>query len=87
MAQELKNKGKIERALEVMEETLNNPKLCQDFEESVQRELENKKYEYKGWLLQWDQISTELLRKNQGKSLYDISESHGFKQVDLMIRS
>jgi hypothetical protein len=74
-------------ALEVMEETLNNPKLCQDFEESVQRELENKKYEYKGWLLQWDQISTELLRKNQGKSLYSISESHGFKQVDLMIRS
>ena len=53
-AQDLKNKGKIEVALREMERTLNNPDLCRDFEESVMRELENKKFEYKSELLKWD---------------------------------
>ena len=53
-AQDLKNKGKVEVALREMERTLKNPDLCRDFEESVMRELENKKFEYKSELLKWD---------------------------------
>ena len=32
-----------------------------NFETSIKRELENKKYEYQSELLKWDVISAELL--------------------------
>jgi hypothetical protein len=63
-AQDLKNKGKIEMALKEMEKTLDNPDLKRDLEQSVVRELENKKYQYKSELLKWDSIANELLEKN-----------------------
>jgi len=86
-SQDLRNKGRIEEALREMESTLQSPHLCADFEEAVQRELGNKKLEYKAELLKWDQIASELLARNQGRQLYEIAGASGFKQVDLMIRS
>ena len=38
-AQDLKNKGRIDQALKQMENTLSNPQLCKDFDQSIQREL------------------------------------------------
>jgi hypothetical protein len=70
-----------------MESTLSSPDLCAGFEESVKRELENKKLEYKAELLKWDQIAAELLQENRGRQLHEIAGASGFKQVDLMIRS
>jgi hypothetical protein len=86
-AQDLKNRGKIGEALRELENTLNSPQLCQDFEEAIKKELETKKLEYKSELLKWDQIASELLTANQGKQLCEIAATSGFKQVDLMIRS
>jgi hypothetical protein len=86
-AQDLRNKGRIEEALKEMESTLASPDLCSHFEESVKRELATKKLEYRAELLKWDEIAVELLEQNQGKQLYEIAGSAGFKQVDLMIRS
>jgi hypothetical protein len=54
LAQDLKNKGKIDQALKQMENTLSNPQLCRDFDASIKRELENKSLEYKSELLKWD---------------------------------
>lgn len=53
-AQDLRNRGRIEDALKQMENTLQQPDLCGDFDASVRRELENKKLEYKAELLKWD---------------------------------
>ena len=53
-AQDLKNKGRIDQALKQMENTLSNPQLCKDFDQSIQRELQNKSLEYKSELLKWD---------------------------------
>jgi len=86
-SQDLRNKGRIEEALREMEATLSSPELVAGFEESVRRELENKKLEYKAELLKWDQIAGELLEENKGRQLYEIAGASGFKQVDLMIRS
>lgn len=44
-----------------MEATLNNPQLCRDFDDSIKKELVNKKFEYMSELLQWDDIAHELL--------------------------
>ena len=70
-----------------MENMLKFPELCVDFEDSVKRELENKKLEYKSELLKWDQIASELMVVNKEKQLHEIASVSGFKQVDLMIRS
>lgn len=86
-SQDLRNKGRIEDALREIESSLKFHHLCADFEESVKRELENKKLEYKSELLKWDQIAAELLAQHRGRQLYEIAGASGFKQVDLMIRS
>lgn len=70
-----------------MENVLQFPDLCADFEDSVKRELENKKFEYKSELLKWDQIASELLTLNKDRQLYEIAGVSGIRQVDLMIRS
>jgi len=53
-SQDLRNKGRIEEALRELENTLSSPELSADFEPSVKKELENKKFEYKAELLKWD---------------------------------
>jgi hypothetical protein len=53
-AQDLKNKGKIEEALQELESALNSPQLCQEFGQAIRNELETKKLEYKSELLKWD---------------------------------
>ena len=50
----MRNKGRIEEALRELENTLSSPELSADFEVSVKKELENKRFEYKAELLKWD---------------------------------
>jgi len=66
-AQELKNQGKIDKALKELEATLQHPQMRLNFETAIKRELENKKYEYQSELLKWDVISAELLEMHEGK--------------------
>ena len=86
-SQDLRNRGKIEAALKAMERTLEQPDFSNGLDPSVQRELHNKKLEFKTELLKWDQVATELLSQNEGCQLHEIASSSGFKQVDMMIRS
>lgn len=58
-----------------------------NFETSIKRELENKKYEYQSELLKWDLISSELLEMHHGQQIHQICEEKDFKLVDLLIRS
>jgi hypothetical protein len=78
-AQDLKNKGRIEEALSQLENTLKLPELCMDLEDSVKRELENKKLECKAELLKWDHIAVELLEQSKGKQLHQIASASGFR--------
>jgi len=46
---------------------LDSPVLNQEFEEQVQLELQNKKYESMSSLLKWEDIATESLEKHKTK--------------------
>jgi len=53
-----------------MEKTLRNPQHCRDFDESIKKELDNKKFEYMSELLKWDDIAHELLDESSTKQIH-----------------
>lgn len=71
----------------MMEKTLRNPQLCRDFDESIKKELDNKKFEYMSELLKWDDIAHELLEESSNQQIHEIASNSGFKKAALLVRS